>query len=135
MSEPTPISQLIREVAAELAPEVLRELIGWKFCNFCGGLCTWGTAEFSTNVNSLVCPHCQHLIIEWPPGAPIFCDCGRDISNEYRVHDGLPVSWCCGVLIQAPTEFIEETNPKPLWIAPSCPGVEGAEPPQAAAPH
>lgn len=139
MSQPPTESftTLLHRSIEEIAPGLLGELIGWKFCRNCGSLCNWATAHFDALAESLICPECAALIVEWPPGLPILCACGTDCEDEHEVYNGLPISRCCDRVLTPPPEYIPDpvphflppsTLPQPLQIAPSCPGVKGAEP-------
>lgn len=62
------------------------------------------------------CPHCQALT--------------TFAGTEYAVYyDALACPNCHAILREdLPNRYIEFPRPSPLRIAPSCPGVEGAEP-------
>lgn len=126
MSEPAPIPflPLLSAVVQEIAPGLMAELISWKCCRRCGGICNWATSDFSTVTGSMVCPHCRAFVVEWPNGVPMVCACGLEVEGEYLVLDGLPVSQCCGLSLSPPADY------DPLRIAHGGPGVEGAEPHQ-----
>lgn len=79
---------------------LIAELIGWKLCLSCRGLCNYETAEYSEHYQDLACPHCHAIL-------------------RIDVVDGA-------------SEFLP---PEPLRIAPSCPGVERAEPSGGSAAH
>jgi hypothetical protein len=41
---------------------LIAEIIGWKFCPCCGGLCNYETAEYSETYDDLACPHCHAIL-------------------------------------------------------------------------
>lgn len=136
---PLPFLPLLSEVVQEIAPGLLAELISWKCCRRCGGICNWASSDFSAVTGSLICPHCRAFIVEWPAGLPIVCACGVEVDREYLVLDGLPVSNCCGLSLLPPAECSPDRSddvvpasalPAPLRVADGGPGVEGAEPSQ-----